>query len=417
MWNFFRRFFKAQDVTDTPTRSDSEPRSRDYDIAMRRLVYLAAFGSLLIVAYALSPVRAESFRIAAVGLLAGWAALVTGGLMGFLFGVPYAREASQSGPETHAEGGSGSPPDERARGRYRPNSNLEQVSDWLTKIIVGVGLIQFNSILAKLWEVAGHLATGLGEPTAPALASAQAFASSILIYFAVCGFVFGFLWARLYLLRWFTHAEDVRELKRTVNRLEEQQQADAKALALAIRQLSRASDEPLAPDSEVATAIKAASPSARAQIFGGAADAADRADAGDRILDGVISVMRALIASDEREIFHQNHAQLSLAMGRKQPPDLDAALKAISRAIEIRNALGLRGWRVYDFHRARCRIERDSDFRAQQQSAVNVRDEIVADLRVASSHIDKWNKWVADTPTVTEWMQLNGVRVEDLRAP
>jgi hypothetical protein len=72
------------------------------------------------------------FAKLSVGLLAAFAASAVGGMIGFLFGVP--------------KGPSDSNDQQRSGFYYRPNTNLEQVSDWLTKIIVGVGLIQFRAI-------------------------------------------------------------------------------------------------------------------------------------------------------------------------------------------------------------------------------------------------------------------------------
>ena len=50
-------------------------------------------------------------------------------------------------------------PEGGRRRSFLPNTNLEQISDWLTKTIVGVGLVQFREIGAALYgigEAAGH---------------------------------------------------------------------------------------------------------------------------------------------------------------------------------------------------------------------------------------------------------------------
>jgi hypothetical protein len=52
----------------------------------------------------------------------GLASLLVGGLAGFLFGVPRWRASGELGATAE-------------RGRFLPNTNLEQVSDWLTKIL------------------------------------------------------------------------------------------------------------------------------------------------------------------------------------------------------------------------------------------------------------------------------------------
>lgn len=69
-------------------------------------------------------------QVAAFGLLLALASVMVGVLVGFLFGIPRALQNAGTGG---AEAG---------WGRYSTNTNLEQISDWLTKILVGVGLVE-----------------------------------------------------------------------------------------------------------------------------------------------------------------------------------------------------------------------------------------------------------------------------------
>jgi hypothetical protein len=410
------------DRTDTekarPRREPADP-----DTALRRLAYVALLGCVLIVIYSFRYFNQGFYAIASVGVMAGGAALLAGGLLGFLFGVPFTRDASPSGTEGQNRAPSSTPVGaaQRDRGaddsalsaRYRANTSLEQVSDWLTKIIVGVGLVQFRTIIAKLGELSAYLAKGMGGGE-----QAEALAATALVYFAVCGFVFGFLWARLYLPRWFSDADDVRRLREQVSRLEMQQQADAEALALTLRQLSRSSYDPVAPQDDVSTAIKKASPPVRAQIFERAAAVSANMQAldYDSKNESVISILNGLIASDESHRYHQNHAELSYALKRKQPSDWSSAESAISRAIEIRTTVKEKGWRFYEFHRARCRIAQDPNYLRGVASEPDVVAKILPDLRVASAD-RKWSKWTADIENVGEWMKLNGVDLQTLRDP
>src|SRR5215207_3296326 len=66
-------------------------------------------------------------EIFAVGSIAFGAAFGVGALVGFLFGIPRRFQREGSDP---------------ALGGLVVNTNLEQISDWLTKIIVGVGLVE-----------------------------------------------------------------------------------------------------------------------------------------------------------------------------------------------------------------------------------------------------------------------------------
>jgi len=113
--------------------------------------------------------------------------------MGFLFGIP--RSLQQDGNGS-AAGGTGTAPTES---RLRVNTNLEQISDWLTKILVGVGLTQIKDLRPRLWSVAGEVAPGLGN--------SKVVAAAVMINFSIWGFFVGYLLTRLFLARAFANAE------------------------------------------------------------------------------------------------------------------------------------------------------------------------------------------------------------------
>jgi hypothetical protein len=100
----------------------------------------------------------------------------------FLFAIPRARPVS-------------TPLDENAQdasGKLLVNTNLEQVSDWLTKIIVGVTLIEIGTILPALGRLVGLVATIYGNE-AP---GAEIMAAAILLLFSVLGFFDGYIGTR-----------------------------------------------------------------------------------------------------------------------------------------------------------------------------------------------------------------------------
>jgi CheY-like chemotaxis protein len=141
---------------------------------------------------------------------------VSGMLLGFLFGIP---RTLPSGTVNMA------PPDERANGKGRPtdeappagadaaagppsntlflgtptpmeiNSNLVEVSDWLTKIIVGVGLIELKSLPGSARSMAAFIAPSLATDTP----TAMAVVGGIMLFFSVHGFLIGYLLTRIYL--------------------------------------------------------------------------------------------------------------------------------------------------------------------------------------------------------------------------
>jgi hypothetical protein len=392
-------------------KPDNDERASP-DTALQRLFLLALAGCVLIVGYAAFQ-RGKFFGVVSVGIMAGGASLLTGGLLGFLFGVPHTRDGERpdaGGKDGQKPAGQNNPP---APPRYRPNTSLEQVSDWLTKIIVGVSLVQFRAILSKLTGVATYLSKGLGGAD-----GSEAFAATLLVYFAVSGFVFGFLWARLYLPKWFDDADDVARLNQKVSKLVEQQEADGKALALVIQQLSRGTYDQRAPDDAIAEAIKSASSPVKAQIFYHAQTASAERDNSEYNLrnETARAIFNGLIASDTEGLYHQNHAELSYAWRRKNPANLVEAEKAINQAIEIRDGLRATGWRFYEFHRARCRIEMDRNFLAKNLSDAATANAILADLRTARVDDAKWRKWRDSQELVLEWLKLNGIDGERLTA-
>jgi CheY-like chemotaxis protein len=134
---------------------------------------------LAIVVYAWS-----DWDVLAVAALVAGGAFVAGGLLGFLFGIP----RSLARPEGEDE----------AAGTYSPNTNLEQISDWLTKILVGVGLVQFTTLAGHARELVEFLGPALGgDPLG------ETFAAAILVVFGVSGFLTFYLVTRIYLPRAF----------------------------------------------------------------------------------------------------------------------------------------------------------------------------------------------------------------------
>ena len=163
--------------TKSEQKTDSKQLS-GYNLALWRLVNMATIGCLLIVIYGLSFARTSGASFASslsVGLMAAMAAMVSGGLLGFLFGVPHTREGETGRSDKEDRDGAKNQDVETGladpSSNYRPNTSLEQISDWLTKMLVGVGLIEIKVIPDKLKAIANYVAKGLGNSE-----QAQAFA-------------------------------------------------------------------------------------------------------------------------------------------------------------------------------------------------------------------------------------------------
>ncbi|HET8889374.1 MAG TPA: hypothetical protein VFQ41_10760 [Candidatus Angelobacter sp.] len=89
----------------------------------------------------------------------------------------------------------------RASGRY-VNSNLELISDWLTKILVGVGLTQLREIPGGLARLAQYVAGG-----STSSGHEQSFAFFVILYFFFGGFVDAYLETRVFLTGAFIRSE------------------------------------------------------------------------------------------------------------------------------------------------------------------------------------------------------------------
>lgn len=82
------------------------------------------------------------------------------------------------------------------------NTNLEQISDWLTKIIVGVSLVNSEKIGTAMLKAAGKMSESLGTGTGNTSLSL-----AIMIYFSLVGLLGGYLLTRLFLQRAFNAVE------------------------------------------------------------------------------------------------------------------------------------------------------------------------------------------------------------------
>ncbi|MEJ1158067.1 hypothetical protein [Prosthecomicrobium sp. N25] len=112
-----------------------------------------------------------AFFFATMGLSAGVSAawLTIGGFLGFLFGVPRLVQRAPSEPETESAS--------YRTALLNSNSNLEQISDWLTKIFVGLGLVNLQRLpdalerYSRIFDDAQMLRSGM------ALAASQYYVS------------------------------------------------------------------------------------------------------------------------------------------------------------------------------------------------------------------------------------------------
>ncbi|UHC17819.1 hypothetical protein LRS73_08130 [Methylobacterium currus] len=134
------------------------------------------------------------------------ASCLSGSLVGFLFGIPRLLP--------HSDPVSSSPADEPGatdpRAKIRPlvgNSNLEEISDWITKILVGLGLVHASEAISTARGLAAYVSTsGLQGAPASDLLVMSVGLSGLLI-----GFLYFYLQTRTRITLMFFATEDVQD--------------------------------------------------------------------------------------------------------------------------------------------------------------------------------------------------------------
>lgn len=148
----------------------------------------------------------DFFSVISLFLLIAGASFAIGTFGGFIFGIP--RQDTVSIDE--------------AKSKKIPvhidNDNLVQISDWLTKILVGVGLTQLHQIGTLLSDIGRYLAVDTKEVD-PA---SEILSITLVIYFLVCGFLMSYLWTRLYFKKQLGLADrDYNDLYNEVDEVKE----------------------------------------------------------------------------------------------------------------------------------------------------------------------------------------------------
>ncbi|MEU3352022.1 hypothetical protein [Streptomyces sp. NPDC037389] len=151
-------------------------------IALGVIGVVVGIGGLLIYSSTLHKSASVEWQVFGIGLAVSAASATAGGVIGFLFGIPRRREGG--GAATGREAGAG-----RRLSDYLPNTNLEQVSDWLTKILVGIGLVEFGRMGAPAGRLVGVVGKSLGGGD-----GARVMAGCLMVLFLILGFMVGYLW-------------------------------------------------------------------------------------------------------------------------------------------------------------------------------------------------------------------------------
>lgn len=416
--------------TPTPKVDDTQEKVlKDSEKALKALALCMLAGLLVAMVYGFQAETIAKFvaRVS-VGVGVAGASMAIGGILGFIFGIP--RSLQQEGIPANGNEtvNQGAEKNNTPQVGYRGNTNLEQISDWLSKMLIGVGLTQINTLPGQLNRVADYIASGMGG-----LPNDPVFALALLVYFLVCGFLFGYLWARLFLAGALRQADldaigvlktQMKEVNKQavqanqkLDEFRQRSEQDAEALNLVDRQLNPSADLPPVTQQELDRTVATASRPIKVQIFNRAwqvrADNWRDPDTKAK-MERTIPIFRALIKSDTENHYHMNHGQLGFALKDQRSPDWAAAEQELSEAIKIRGSWQTSGWLFYEFNRALCRIMLDEKFQQDMPSDKTETTAILEDLRAAAKSPEV-RKIIVSNDIMDKWFTLNNIDKTSLR--
>jgi hypothetical protein len=204
-------------------------RRRNFLETRKVLLWWAGLSLAALLLYGLIAQPKDVVNFISAAAMAAAASASVGALLGFLFGIPRSLQqeapvtpppspppplppppvvppAGQATPQGLPTPPTATPASTSVKDRgnqLRVNTNLEQISDWLTKILVGVGLTQLQFLWPNLIKLA--------EFQAPAMNGSVELAMTCILNFAIWGFFAAYLVTRLFLAEAFGLADAANE--------------------------------------------------------------------------------------------------------------------------------------------------------------------------------------------------------------
>lgn len=329
---------------DRVANQDNTPDvTQDRRRSLRVQTLFAAAFMLVLVILAFVTLVVHATATLGMALLVAAAAMASGALLGFLFGIPRSLQTDRT---------TGSP-DTAPLGQ---NTNLEQISDWLTKILVGVGLVQLGTIGAA----AGRLINSISAAFEP-MAGAKVIAAALLVLSSVAGFMISYIGTRTWLFQMFSQFaggivsfvdsrvhQAVAPVRAEVQQVQSDQENLRELIAVLDSQLDSRGAEPAR--GQVRDLLLRANPTHRDLAFQTAKRARRVPGVDQPAVRRTIPVFRALVDADPARYVYR--AELGAALA--DIGDYPEAIAALDKAIELRGEYSRFDW--FEFHRARARI-------------------------------------------------------------
>jgi len=190
---------------------DETEQERDTRYTREFVLAFTVIGVMCVLLYAIrSSVPYLWIKVFGSAVLLGSASFAVGSFFGFLFGIPRSAQ-----PQTSEEKALQGTLEANTHLAYRGNTNLEQISDWLTKIIVGIGLVELRRAPALIQRLADFVGSDFESA---GVARNDSIALEIMALFSISGFFLAYLMTRLFLQGAFSAAEtpSERQIARTI---------------------------------------------------------------------------------------------------------------------------------------------------------------------------------------------------------
>lgn len=202
---------------ERPKRTPGEKTQRGVVLVAVASIVGISFVSLMLARATPDDAVQSGVGVATTALVLFFAAGAVGAGLGFLFGLPRSRFLEQKSSDG---GNAPTGPVTAATSSFLTNSNLIKVSDWLTTIVVGLGLVNLANIGPALTDLQQNLVEPLGGS-----ANAGVIGLCIVLAALVLGALLTFLWTSIRVRELFEDSE-----RQFVPKLTDLSVKDAKAM-------------------------------------------------------------------------------------------------------------------------------------------------------------------------------------------
>lgn len=193
------------------SQKDDERTQVAFAIAV--IFWVALVGAFAAFAFGFSARQSGFWSSLSGGLIATLScvgAFAVGGMLGLLFGSPTTGSSSSAGAGSDGkQGGIG----------VRPNTSLERVADWLTTMIVGLGLVNLRPIMNE----ATAMSVWLTQAITGATSSNGTPGAAIALAYSFAGFALVYLWSMRFLPNELRASYD--DIRQRLNTVEEEKEA------------------------------------------------------------------------------------------------------------------------------------------------------------------------------------------------